>query len=184
MNRAPVALGIAAVAAITGYALTGRPRLPDTPAPPRIAEAPTSQPAIKAATDRLLQHQGDVGAWLLLSDALARQGATQESVAAMQVAINAFPRSPDLWVGLGNALILHANGQVTPAARLAFARANRLDPTQPAPRFFLGLAYLQSGDSAQALEIWQGLRASSPAGAPWLPDLEARIAELQPTRAR
>jgi len=178
MTRAHLALGIAALAAIGGYALTGHPAQPDRPAPPR-AETPMAEPAIEQARTRLLQNQGDIGAWLLLSDALARQGATEESVAAMQVAINAFPRSPDLWVGLGNSLVLHAGGAVTPAARLAFGRASMIDPTHPAPRYFLGLAYLQAGHPEDALAVWQGLRADSPAGSPWLRDLDVRIASIQ-----
>ncbi len=175
MKSAPLVLGIALAAALGGYALTGRPAQPDAPSPPR-AETPMAAPAIAAARTRLLQNSGDIGAWLLLSDALARQGATEQAVAAMQVAIQAFPRSPDLWVGLGNALVLHGGGQISPAARLAFGRASRIDPTHPAPRFFLGLAYLQAGKPDAAIATWEDLRQSSPAGSPWLPDLERQIA--------
>ncbi len=178
MTRAHLALGIAAAAALGGYARTGHPSQPDRPAPPRV-ETPMAEPEIEAARTRLLQNQGDVGAWLLLSDALARQGATEESVAAMQVALKAFPRSPDLWVGLGNALVLHAGGAVTPAARLAFGRASMIDPLHPAPRYFLGLAYLQAGHPEDALATWQALRVDSPAGSPWLRDLDERIVAVR-----
>ena len=171
-----LALGVGAAFALGGYALTGEPGRADRPAPPHADADPMARPAIKMATDRLLQHNGDIGAWLLLSDALARGGATENSVAAMQVAVQAFPRSPDLWVGMGNALVLHGQGQITPAARLAFGRANLLDPLHPAPRYFLGLAYLQAGKPDEAIKVWEGLRASSPLGSPWLRDLDARIA--------
>lgn len=179
MKSAHLALGLAALAAIGGYVLTGHPGARDRPAPPRSSEAPLAEPAIEAARTRLLQNRGDTGAWLLMSDALARQGATEESVAAMQVAVQTFPRSPDLWVGLGNSLVLHAGGQITPAARLAFERASMIDPTHPAPRYFLGLAYLQAGHPEDALSVWQALRDQSPAGAPWLRDLNERIASVQ-----
>lgn len=175
MNRAGLAMGVAAVAAIGGYGVAGHPMLEDTPAPPR-ASNPASGPAIQAAQKKLLKNNGDLGAWLGLADAFVQNGATGRGVDAMQVALGAYPRSPDLWVGLGNALVIHAEGQVTPAARLAFGRAAALDPTHPGPRYFLGLAYLQAGKPADAVEAWEALRAQSPPGSPWLADLYERIA--------
>ena len=55
-----------------------------------------------------------------------------------------------LWVGLGNALVAHADGMMSPAAELAFDRADRLAPEHPAPRFFYGLALAQGGQFDQA----------------------------------
>jgi cytochrome c-type biogenesis protein CcmH/NrfG len=43
--------------------------------------------------------------------------------------------------GLGNALVLHADGMMTPAAELAFQRAAKLAPDHPGPKFFYGLAW-------------------------------------------
>ena len=181
MTRGTIALAAAAVLALGGYALTGHPASPDRPATP-VASDPAARPAIAAARTRLLANTGDVSAWLQLSDALARTGATENGVAAMQVALQAYPRSPDLWVGLGNALVLHAGGAVTPAARLAYGRASLLDPLHPAPRYFLGLALLQSGKPGDAVRVWEALRASSPPGAAWLPDLDQRIAAAKAMR--
>lgn len=175
MNRAHLALALAGVAAVGGYAASGHPLRPDAPAAPRVS-SPAAGPAIAAADKRLLQNNGDIGAWLALADAFTQAGATGRAVDAMQVALGAFPRSPDLWVGLGNALVIHAEGQITPAARLAFGRASVLDPAHPGPRYFLGLAYLQGGKPAQAVATWEALRDSSPPGSPWLADLNERIA--------
>jgi cytochrome c-type biogenesis protein CcmH/NrfG len=49
------------------------------------------------------------------------------------------PRDMDLWLGLADALIQHANGLLTPSAEMAFNRAAQVAPDHPAPRFFYGL---------------------------------------------
>lgn len=175
MNHARLALALAAVAAFGGYAVSGHPLLSDAPAPPR-EDAARLGAAIEQAKRNLPLGGGDVSAWLMLADTFDRVGATERGVDAMQRALVDYPRSPDLWVGLGNALVVHAEGQVTPAARLAFGRAAALDPRHPGPRYFLGLAYLQAGKPADAVAAWQALRADSPPGSPWLADLDERIA--------
>src|SRR3546814_1035183 len=100
---------------------------------------------------------------------------TERAVEARKVATKAFPESPDLWVGLGNALAVHGDGFVSPAARLAFARAAAIAPDHPAPLYFLGMAWLQSGQPGEALATWRELREESPPDAPWLPELHRKI---------
>ena len=66
-------------------------------------------------------------------------------------------------------------GTVTPAAREAFERALALDAADPRARFYRGLALLQAGDRRGALDAWVALIESSPADAPWLPELQRRV---------
>jgi cytochrome c-type biogenesis protein CcmH len=89
------------------------------------------------------------------------------------------PDDPDLWVGLGNALVVHAGGLVTPASQFAFQKAADLSPEHPGPPFFLGLAYAQSGKIDQARAIWTELLARSSEDAPWRADLESRLATME-----
>ena len=175
--RVAIVLGALGVG-LLGYAFDGRPSLPAVPAP-RMEADRASTSDFETARQALLANSGDVGAWLTFSDALTREGRTEDAVDGLQVALNAMPGDADLWVGLGQALMMHAGGMVTPAARLAFDRAGILAPRNPAPRYFLGLAWLQTGDAKAALREWQSLRADSPADAPWLPDLDARIDAVQ-----
>ena len=163
---------------LIGYLVAGRPDLPAVPAPRPEADRATTS-AFETARQKLLTNAGDVGAWLTFADALTREGRTEDAISGLQVALTAMPDDADLWVGLGQALMMHAGGMVTPAARLAFDNASKLAPENPAPRFFLGLAWLQAGDAKAALAEWQTLRAASPKDAPWLPDLDARIAAVQ-----
>lgn len=171
------ALGVVAaiLIGVAGYAMQGHP---DLPSAPRAARADAYRGDTSFARERgaLLENLGDVGGWLNFADALQRAGLTEKSVEAMKAATRTFPKSPDLWVGLGNALVVHGDGYVSPAARLAFQRAADLEPDHPAPLYFLGMAWLQSGQPAEALAAWQRLRAASPPDAPWLPDLDRKIA--------
>lgn len=168
----PVA--VATALALGGYALAGHPDWPARPAPARLYDE-MAVSAFEVSRGRLLANYGDVGAWLTLADALLRQGQSGEAIEALQVALKAMPDSPDLWVGLGNALTVHADGMVTPAARLAFNEASRIAPDHPAPRYFLGLAWLQAGQPSEAIKTWEALRTDSPADAPWRPDLERKL---------
>lgn len=173
----PVAAVVAAtlVLGLTGYAAAGQPWLPAQPAPRPPADR-DARSEFETSRQALLANYGDVAAWLTFADALTREGRTQDAVGGLQTALKAMPDSADLWIGLGQALTIHAGGLVNPAARLAFDRASVLAPENPAPRYFLGLAWLQSGQPKAALREWEALRAVSPADAPWLADLDGKIA--------
>jgi cytochrome c-type biogenesis protein CcmH len=90
-----------------------------------------------------------------------------------------FPDNVDYLSMQGEALVWHAGGLVTPAARLAFERALTIEPRHPSPRFYQGLWMAQNGRLREALEIWQALRADSADDAPWLANLTAQIARLE-----
>ncbi|MFQ3595826.1 MAG: hypothetical protein SNJ63_06900 [Sphingomonadaceae bacterium] len=169
-----VAVAAALLAGATGYALTGRPTLGGSPAPaPDTPERVVEQK--QSATDALLADPTDVPAWIDLSNALLTAGQTQRAVESMEVATAAMPGEVSLLVQQGVALVAHAEGEVVPAARLAFDRASRIDPSHPAPRYFLGLAWLQAGRPKDALEVWGELKAMTPPDAPWAEELDRMI---------
>lgn len=170
-----LAVAVALGAGLTGYAVMGQPQLKAQPAPARV-ENPDLTPEAEKASKQLLENFGDVRAWLTLSDALIRAGRTETAVYSLESALEAIPGNADLWVQMGVALVAHANGEVVPAARLAFDRASRLAPDHPAPSYFLGLAWMQAGQTDKALETWNALKARSGPEAPWLPALEQQIA--------
>ncbi len=179
MNWQDFTAGFLAIAfAAGGYAITGSPGLPSAPAP-RPPVNPDLTPEAEKASKQLLENFGDVRAWLTLSDALIRAEKTETAIAALQSALEAIPGNPDLWVQMGIALVAHADGEVVPAARLAFDRASRLQPDHPAPAYFLGLSWLQTGDVGSALKVWRALLARSPDDAEWRPLLERQIAAAE-----
>jgi cytochrome c-type biogenesis protein CcmH/NrfG len=92
------------------------------------------------------------------------------------------PNDPDLWVGLGNALVIHADGMMTPAAELAFQRASKIAPDHPGPKFFYGLALAQGGKFDEAESLWRTLLTSAPPETSWRPMVEERLAMLAQAR--
>lgn len=129
---------------LVGYALTGTPMRPE-----QTAKLPANDsgafPALLDARQNLLPLIGETGAWITFADARARQGHALDAIDALQEAIGRQPNDAALWTALGNALLLQAEGMLTPAARLAYARAIALTPNDPAPRTFLALAEHMSG---------------------------------------
>lgn len=175
MRRAALlATALALAAGLGGYLVFGQPQLPASPAPPLLIN-PDLTPEAEQASKALMENYGDVRAWLTLSDAMIRGGKTELAVGVLQQAIERIPGDVNLWVQLGVALVAHADGEVVPAARLAFDRASRLAPDHPAPTYYLGLAWMQAGEAERALAVWRPLLAETPADAPWRANLEQQV---------
>jgi cytochrome c-type biogenesis protein CcmH len=162
----------------SGYALQGRPALPGAP-----AQAVDKREAFPLTDARhaFFGHFTPAESWLRISEALARNGKSEDAVGILQNAARRYPGDPQLWVGLGNALVDHAHG-LTPPAELAYRRAAELAPGHPAPPFFYGLALARSGDRAGAVAMWQQVLKTAPAGAQWRPLVEQGIAALSDRR--
>jgi cytochrome c-type biogenesis protein CcmH len=170
-------LGAALLLGIAGYAWQGSPTQPGSPVTSREAAGKVDTQAM-IAQRRMRTGAGDEGAWLDMGDALSRVGATQEAVLAMRSGIRDHRNSPDLWVGLGNALVAHGDGLMSPAATFAFQHAASLSPEHPGPPFFYGLALAQQGNTEEAGNVWRGLLARTPQDAPWRADLVARLTAI------
>jgi cytochrome c-type biogenesis protein CcmH len=157
-----------------GYALQGNPVLPGSP-----RQAQSSEPPLPLASARhaFFGEFTPAETWIRLSEALATQGNTEDAVGALQAAVRQHPTDPELWIGLGNALVDHG-GILTPASEFAYRRSAELAPGHPAPLFFMGLALARSGEREGALAIWHELLASAPADAPWRPMVEDGVAAL------
>ncbi len=181
-GRVPAAARPLAAAAVmlglAGYALQGSPALPGKP----VAAHEEPDGFGEAITDRrqgMADRFGPAAQWLAMSDGFARTGKTALAAQTLEKGLQKYPDNVDLWVGLGNALVAHGGGMMSPAAALAFDEATKRDPTHPAPPFFAGLAMAQSGDLRGADAVWSGLLARSPADAPWRADLEMRLDQLR-----
>jgi cytochrome c-type biogenesis protein CcmH len=172
--------GAALLFGTAGYALQGRPALPASPRAASSRAAPIPLTEIRHAFYG--QFTADEH-WLVISESFVRRNNTQDAVGVLRSAVREHPGDPELWVGLGNALVDHA-GVMTPAAELAYTRAIELSPGYPGPLFALGLALARSGDGAQAVAIWKSILADAPADASWRPLVEDAIATLSAPQQR
>jgi len=162
---------------LTGYAWQGSPL---QPASPKLAtiEAPQSGEEMVEARKALFTALGSKPDYLMLSDGFARRGRFDDAAKVLRGGLKSDPDFLEGWLALGMALVGHADGNVTPAANYAYARARQLDPANPAPDLFLGFSFLQTGQVRAARSVWGGLLERSPEDAPWRPDLESRVARL------
>ena len=172
VSAAALLLGLA------GYAWQGHPGLAG--APRSIKEAAGEKFDEKLAEQRrgLAERYGPAGQWLMMSDGLGRQGKTKEAANILLSGLRATPDDANLWLGLGNALVAHADGVMSPGADYAYRRAMTLDVSGPAPRYFYGLALARSGQLQAARDLWQPLAASAPAGSQVKAELDANIARI------
>lgn len=162
---------------VAGYALQSHP---DVPGAPAEIPASSTQSEAQLARDVEAAAQGAQGSeqFFALADSFQQKGDHRMAAGLLARAAKVEPGNADLWVAMGNALVLHAGGMVTPAASLAFDRALAIMPDHPGPPFFQGLALAQAGQYDEAAKIWRDLLARTPADAPWRTDLEQRLAGI------
>ena len=170
-------VGAALLLGLAGYALQGSPSQRGAPKPP-VETAETAGEALIAQRQVMGSAFGSGQSWLIVADGLSRRGQYGAAAQVLRSAVRANPRDADLWLALGNALVGHGNGLISPAAEFAFQRAATISPQHPGPPFFMGLALAQSGRLAEARAIWAELLARAPAEASYRADLEARLARI------
>ena len=162
---------------LAGYAWQGSPMQAGSPKA-ELAQAPQSGDEMVQARRALFDPVRVKPDYLTLSDGFARQGKFDQAAKVLRGGLNRDPESLEGWLALGMALVGHADGNVTPAASYAYARARQLDPANPAADYFLGFSYLQMGQVRAARSAWAGLLERSPPDAPWREEIERRVARL------
>jgi cytochrome c-type biogenesis protein CcmH len=161
----------------TGYALQQHATLAGHPV--RAESQPiVIDPGMVAFRAMIFPGSPDDARILAAADDQLRSGATFEATQALLAAVHAAPRDAALWTGLGSALAAHDGGQLSPAAQFAFQRAWQLAPRSPGPAFFLGMAFVQSGDLTAAKIAWLRALALTPRDARYRIDIAERLALL------
>ncbi|GAK32478.1 cytochrome c-type biogenesis protein CycH [alpha proteobacterium Q-1] len=142
-------------------------------------DSPDIDALLDELEQRLAQTPQRLDGWVILGRTAYNAGQYPRAARAYQKASNLAPDDPDMAARLGEALVAIAEGRVTPAADLAFARALMLQPAHPTALYYVGLGLLQNDRPEDALSRWTSLFANTPPDAPWRKDLAARIDRLE-----
>jgi cytochrome c-type biogenesis protein CcmH/NrfG len=175
-------LASALLLACAGYAWQGSPGVGGSPQA-AAERPPVPETAFATLRKDMFGQFDNADRWLTLSEPYLSRGDTREGAGLIRSAIRAHPDNAILWTGYGDALVLHGNGVLSPAADLAFRRAVSLAPKHPGPRIFHGIALAQNGRFEEAELRWRQALALSPAAAPWREGLEQQIEMVRQARA-
>ena len=163
------------------YTAIGHPDLPDAPLSARLQTSPEKldlAAAIAKIETHLAEHPDDGRGYEVLAPVYMRIGRAGDAVNAAGAALRLLGESPERQTLYGEALVVAANGAVTPEAAQAFEAAAAKDSSAAKARFFLGLYAEQQGDKERAKEIWTKLAADAPPDSQLAQALRLRIAAL------
>ena len=177
-------VGAALLFGLTGYTLQGSPGYAGAPASARPAPMRVDGIALVEARRAMFDPEQPPWRFVTVSDGFTRRGQMQIAANMARNALNDDPNDVEAWLALGNALVEHSEGQLTPAAEFAYDQALKVAPAHPGASFFRGVALLRSGQPVKAREEWAALLERAPAGAPWRAELAQRIAVLDALMAR
>jgi cytochrome c-type biogenesis protein CcmH len=109
-------------------------------------------------------------------------GRNADAAQAYGRAVALDPHNAEYLSAQGEATVLAAQGQVTPAAEDIFRKAVSLDPADPRARYYLAVGKDQKGDAKGAMDDWIALLKSAPPGAPWAPEVRSFVEKVAQDR--
>lgn len=192
-----VALGVVAVVTLAGTGLYLKIGRPDVAAAPALKDAAQGAAALAGGADH---PQGEVGAmiaqleaqmqrepgnaegWRMLGWSYLQTGRNAEAAQAYGRAVQLDPGNADYLSAQGEATVLAAEGQVTPAAQDIFRRTLAANAADPRARYFLAVAKDQAGDQKGAMDDWIALLKSAPPDAPWAGEVRAFVERVAAER--
>lgn len=170
---ATLALGLA------GYALQASPDMPSAPKEPRSASDAPPYNVVEARREMLGPGDRSQSDFVLVSDALTRQGRYADAAGILAGATRENPADFEAWLAQGNALVEHTDGALTPAALYAYRQAAMLKPDHIAPSYFLGVSLIRQGRMMEARQIWRDALDKAPPEAAGRVPLDERLVRLE-----
>jgi len=169
---AALALGLA------GYAAQGWPSVPGAPksaAPTTPGEGANLVDLRRAVLPEGLRSHDK---FVLIADGMIRHDEYSNAATILLGATRDNPKDGEAWLALGNVLVAQAHGAMTPAAQVAYRRAEAATPQSPGVPFFIGVQQLQGGNFVDARGLWQEAAQRAPEGSEARKTIEERIARL------
>lgn len=170
-------LGAALLFGLAGYAIEGSPGQAGSPRDAARMQAESGE--LIVAARREFFGKGQLPSrWVVTADGFARRGDFTQASGLYSNATEENPTDTEAWLGLGIALVEHAEGNLTPAALHAFEKAAALSPENGGARYFLGLAWLRAGEVGRTRELWAEALEAAPPEAEWRELLALRLERL------
>jgi cytochrome c-type biogenesis protein CcmH len=136
--------------------------------------------------ERVAAHEDDVEGWLRLGRAHLALDQRPAAIRAHARAAALAPDSPAVLKAYAKSLLrpsgIEAAPRVGEDAVLVFHQVAALDPDDPEPLWYLGLAALQAGEPGEAARLWAEGRARLEPWHPYHARIEAALADLAPRR--
>lgn len=183
-----LAAAVAMLGAGVLYMALGNPLLPAAPAKPTTGEtvqlgATTTDMA--GLVDKLFAflaaRPDDLEGWGHLRRAAPTVGRLADYAQALAAAVRARPDNGTLRALYAESLLMMDNGKPSAATRFALAEALRVDPVNPAARYYQGVILAEDGKTEAARQVWQSLLAEGGPDAPWRAQVLARLQALDMT---
>ncbi|MBX7502369.1 tetratricopeptide repeat protein [Qipengyuania sp. YG27] len=171
--------GSALLFGLAGYALQGKPGMAGAPADPVAQDGDVTGELLVTARREFYPSGAMPSRFVVTADAFTRRGQHEQAANFLRNAVEENPNDSEAWLALANALVEHADGQLTAAALYAYSQAEKVDPANPAPTYFLGMAFLRAGEPDKTLALWRELLEQAPEDAEWRAPLATRLERLE-----
>jgi len=185
--------GVAAfipIGAVALYFVTGNPKaVTSAGIPPALPQSAPNQPGmmsdqqiaanIQKLADRLKQNPNDVQGWTMLARSYMMQERFSDAASAYEklTALNA--NDADAWADYAEALALANDQNLAGKPTEALNRALKIDPKHPKALDLAGSAAFQAQDYQKAIDYWQQLLRSLPAGSEEMRTITEQISKAK-----
>ena len=175
--------GAALSLGLIGYSVSGSPNQPSAPVAKK-AEPATLAPSQNNTREALIGKFGSEADSLAQADAYFRINRPDLAARVLQISLKKSPNNPALWTGLGNAMVGHGAGVLSPAAEYCYRRALEIVPDYPGALYFYGVALSDNGRRDDARSVFARLVQTIPVDAPFRSELmdQLRKADLLPQK--
>lgn len=179
-RRWPLAAGLiiaVGAGAVALYSDSGTPSLVGRESPQESVN-PETMALIRKLEKVMEDRPNDPKGWLLLARAYTKLGRVDKAIEAYRRVLELQPENTRAAMAMGGLMVAASGGQVPPEAMKVFQKIADSGSAPPMVQFYLGMGYMQAGDSAAAYDAWAELAKSTPPGAPWIPMLRKNLTKL------
>ena len=180
--RAPGAgwmtVGAALLFGLAGYAWQAQPSIPSSPKAAVQDVGEEGWALVEARQEMVAEADRSQDNMVLFADGQTRQGRYADAATILDGVTEDNPDDADAWLALGNVLVEHADGTLSPAALHAYRRAEQADEGSVGPGYFVGIGQIRQGNLLEARQTWASTLANAREDATGRDALSIRLQRL------